>query len=83
MTLPEVFSNHQPWEMSGLAFNVMNTGAGYMKRTAAVLLLTLGAVVIASAQVAPHAPEIDPGSIGTALALVSSVFLMTRRPKKR
>jgi len=52
-----------------------------LKIIAAKLLILLGVVGVAFANPGPPplAPEIDPGSVVTASALIGSVVLMTRR----
>ena len=54
-----------------------------MRRIAAAFLILAGAAVVASANPGPPVPEIDPGSILTASALIGSALLMMkRRPKE-
>lgn len=62
-----------------------------MKRSVVLVLLVLGAVGVSFAgggcpTIHPNCnsvPEIDPGSVGTAAALVCGILLMTRRKLKR
>ncbi len=48
----------------------------------AIVLLFVGVAGLALAQPAP-APEIDPGSAGTALALLSGALLVARARQKK
>jgi hypothetical protein len=54
-----------------------------MRNVAAALLLVLGSTVVAFAVPTAGVPEIDPGSIVTASALLGSALLMMKRRAKR
>ena len=47
-----------------------------------IMLLFVGVAGLAMAQTAP-APEIDPGSAGTAVALLSGALLVARSRQKK
>jgi hypothetical protein len=54
------------------------------RRIAAILLMAFAVATTAFARLPPPpAPEIDPSSVGSALALVSSVVLIMSRRAKR
>jgi len=54
-----------------------------MRNFAVALLLAVGLAGVAAAAVREDVPEIDPGSVTTASALVGSALLMLRRRAKR
>ena len=52
-----------------------------MKKVLAIALFVIGTTGIVCAAEPYHVPEIDAGSAGTAVALISSALLMVRRKK--
>jgi hypothetical protein len=53
-----------------------------MRKVLAIVLLGIGAGIAAYAQAAPS-PEIDPASVGTALALLAGTILVVRGRRGR
>jgi hypothetical protein len=53
-----------------------------MKKVAAALLVLLGVASMAWAHVGPDVPEIDPGSLLSASALIGTAVLMIRGRRK-
>jgi hypothetical protein len=53
-----------------------------LKKLIAIALFCVGASVLAAAQAAGAAPEIDPGSGANALALIAGALLVIRGRRK-
>jgi hypothetical protein len=57
-------------------------GGDIMRKLAAIALLTIGSGIVLSAAVVV-APEIDPASGGSALALLTSALLLIRGRRRK